>query len=84
MNHKSFIKITGYAKEEIIGMNPRIMKSEKHNEIFYQEMMQRLEKRGEWQGEIWNKRKNGESYPEFISISTVKDEKGKFLNYIAI
>lgn len=82
--NKSFIKITGYAKEEIIGMNPRIMKSEKHNEIFYQEMMQRLEKRGEWQGEIWNKRKNGESYPAFISISTVKDEKGKFLNYIAI
>jgi diguanylate cyclase (GGDEF)-like protein/PAS domain S-box-containing protein len=80
----AFIEITGFDKNEILGKSPSIMKSEKHSDLFYKEMWQRLEKRGEWKGEIWNKRKNGEIYPAFISISSIKDEKERFLNYIAI
>lgn len=82
--NKAFMEITGFSKNEILGKTPGIMKSDKHSDFFYKEMWQRVEKRGEWKGEIWNKRKNGEVYPAFISISSIKDEKERFLNYIAI
>ena len=82
--NKAMTEITGYTKEEMMGKRPNLFKSEKHSAVFYTEMWKRLESRGEWRGEIWNKRKNGEVYPAFMSISTINDEKGKFLNYISI
>ena len=80
----AFTKITGYGEYEIIGKKPNILNSGKHDDDFFAEMWDDLNKKGVWQGEIWNRRKNGETYPEFITISTLKDDSGKILEYIAI
>jgi len=80
----AFTRITGYNVEEVIGKNPRILKSGKHDEAFYEEMWNRLLTEGQWSGEIWNKRKNGELYAQQVSISAVKDERGKLMEYVAV
>jgi len=79
-----FTIITGYTAEEAVGGNPRILKSDRHPQHFYQEMWARLVDEGHWAGEIWNRRKNGESYPEWLTISAVKNEAGQTTNYISI
>ncbi len=81
--NKAFTKITGYEQEEVIGKNPNILKSGKHNKEFYTRMWDKLRKDGYWRGEILNKRKSGEVYPELLSITSVKDEKGNIINYVA-
>ncbi len=80
----AFTAITGYAPEEAIGNNPRILKSDKHPAEFYAEMWQQLLDAGQWAGEIWNRRKNGEAYPEWLTISAVKDQQGKISNFVSI
>ena len=80
----AFEKITGYSAEEAIGHNPRILKSDRHPPEFYTEMWSMLEKKGYWSGKIWNKRKNGEVYPEWLTISAVRDKLGKVSNYAAV
>jgi diguanylate cyclase (GGDEF)-like protein/PAS domain S-box-containing protein len=82
--NRAFCKMTGYAEDELIGGNPRLLQSGRHDRAFYQEMWTRLTESGQWQGEIWNRRKNGEIYPERLSISTLRDKAGQVLNYIAI
>ncbi len=79
----AFTKITGYSKEEVIGKNPNILKSGKHDKAFYTEMWDKIRKDGFWKGEIYNKRKNGEIYPEMLSISAIKNESGEITHYIA-
>lgn len=83
VNH-AFCEMTGYDLSELIGQSPRLLKSGRQEPAFYQALWSRLQKAGEWQGEIWNRRKNGEIYPERMSISTLYDEEGKTLRYIAI
>ena len=80
----AFTKITGYSQSEATGQNPRILKSERHKDSFYREMWNDLENKGQWQGEIWNRRKNGETYPEWLTISAIKDETGKTVQYVSI
>lgn len=80
----SFCKLTGYSAEEALGQTPSLLSSGQHDESFYQQMWQRLQQQGYWQGEIWNKRKNGEIYPEWLSISAVRGEKGTINQYAAI
>ena len=80
----AFERITGYSVEEAVGNNPRILKSERHPPEFYEEMWDMLRKKGFWSGEIWNKRKNGETYPEWLTISAVRDKFGKVSNYAAV
>ena len=80
----AFEKITGYSAEEAVGQNPRILKSEKHPPEFYAEMWAMLKEKGFWSGKILNRRKNGEIYPEWLTISTVKDKSGKISNYAAV
>ncbi len=80
----AFTSITGHNAEEVIGKNPRILKSGKHDADFYKEMWNRLQSEGRWSGEIWNKRKNGELYAQQVSISAVKDDKGKVCEYVAV
>ena len=80
----AFETITGYSRSEAIGQNPRILKSEKHAEDFYALMWRDLEANGYWTGEIWNKRKNGEIYPEWLTISAVKNKEGVVCNYAAV
>ncbi len=81
--NKAFTEITGYSAEEVIGNTPRMLSSDQHDKSFYEAMWSSLNKTGTWEGEIWNKRKNGEIYPEYLIINTVKDDKGVIANYVA-
>lgn len=80
----SFTAVTGYAPQEVIGQNPRILKSGRQDEAFYQKFWEALLTAGKWQGDIWNKRKSGELYAERLNISCVRDEHGQIQNYVAI
>ena len=80
----AFCHISGYSVEEVLGRSPNILNSGKHDNHFYQKMWQSLEQDNSWQGEIWNKRKNGEIYPEFLAISVVRDQDKKPLQYISL
>ncbi len=80
----AFITMAGYEYHEIIGQNPRILKSGRHNKEFYESMWKALREQGHWQGEIWDRRKNGEVYPKWLSISAVTDDDGEIKNYVAL
>ncbi len=80
----AFCRITKYRKKEIIGKNPKILKSGIHNDIFYKQMWDHIGKNGFWKGEIWNKHKDNGIYPELLTINTITDKNNKVKNYIAI
>ncbi len=80
----SFTRITGYAVDEAIGQNPRILKSDRHDADFYQAMWASLEENGFWSGEIWNRRKDGSVYPEWLSISAVRNLVGEVTHHVAV
>lgn len=80
----AFTEITGYAREEALGENPRILKSGRHDDAYYERMWRALRDDGSWRGEIWNRRKSGEVYPEVLTISTVQDEQGAPSGYVAV
>jgi len=82
--NEAFTQVTGYTAEEAIGSNPKLLSSGKHSQEFYQEMWSSLQSQGWWQGEIWNRRKNGEIYPEWLTINSVKDSENKVVNYVGI
>lgn len=82
VNH-AFTEITGYTAEEACGQTPRLLKSGRHSESFYAEMQESLQRNGGWQGEIWNRRKNGEIYPQYLTISAVKTLDGSITHYVA-
>jgi diguanylate cyclase (GGDEF)-like protein/PAS domain S-box-containing protein len=77
-------KITGYTEEEFIGNYPNILSSGRQDAKFYQTMWKSINDTGIWQGEIWNRRKGGEIYPEWLSIGTVKNSQNEIINYIAV
>lgn len=77
-------KITGYAREELIGKNPRILKSGSQSRSFYETMWQSLTTTGHWAGEVWNRKKDGEFYAEWLTISAIADEHGKTTHYVGI
>jgi len=80
-----FTKITGYTEEEVIGKTPGIISSGRHDKNFYYAMWEKINKYGFWQGEIWNRRKNGEVYPELLTITEIRDdETNEISNYAAI
>ncbi len=79
----AFSKITGYPEKEVVGKKPRFLNSEKHTRAFYSELWETLKKENSWQGEIWNRRKNGEVYPEWLTITSVLDDKGTVSQYVA-
>jgi diguanylate cyclase (GGDEF)-like protein/PAS domain S-box-containing protein len=80
----AFTRITGYTNNEIIGQNPGMLHSGRHDKLFYQHMWQQILNKGYWEGEIWNRRKNGEIYPEFLTISKIKKDNTEDFFYIAI
>ena len=82
--NKAFSDITGYAESEALGQNPRILKYDRHKLSFYKEMWHTLLSKGSWQGEIWDRRKNGEIYPKWASIHLVRNERGEITNHIAL
>lgn len=81
--NQAFTTITGYQAEEVIGKTPRLIASGLHDALFYADMWQALHSNGRWAGEILNRRKNGEVYPEYLSITAVKDANGVVVNYVA-
>ena len=80
----AFGSITGYAAEEVVGKNPSILASGRHDQAFYEAMYHSLEHTGHWQGEICNRRKGGELYFEWMAINAVKDDQGRLTNYVAV
>jgi diguanylate cyclase (GGDEF)-like protein/PAS domain S-box-containing protein len=82
--NNAFTNITGYTFEEIQNKNPKILKSGKHDCEFYENLWNDLNKNCSWEGEIWNRKKNGEIYPEWLNLSIVKDSTGKIINYVAL
>ena len=77
----AFSRITGYDRDEVIGQHIRLLKSGRHDLSFYKKMWRQLLSQGTWEGEVWNRRKNGEIYPALLSMATVNDENGRTLNY---
>lgn len=82
--NKAFSKMTGYEVHEAIGQTPHILQSGRQDKPFYRRMWQDLLTKGQWQGEIWNRRKDGDDYLEWLSIVAVKDDLGETSNYVAI
>jgi diguanylate cyclase (GGDEF)-like protein/PAS domain S-box-containing protein len=80
--NKAFSETTGFSAEEAIGKKPNILKSGHHDANFYRAMRETIRLTGTWQGEIWDRRKNGEVYPKWLTISAVKDSNGKVTHYI--
>ena len=80
----AFTHITGYSEEEAIGQNPSILKSNRHKPSFYKGVWKSIKANGMWEGEIWNRRKSGEVFPEWISIKEITDANGEVVNYIAV
>jgi len=80
----AFTVITGYEPEEAVGENPRILKSDRQPAEFYRKFWESLKTEGKWEGEIWNRRKNGEVYPEWLSCTAVYDENGNVTDYISV
>ncbi|MFT6899292.1 MAG: diguanylate cyclase (GGDEF)-like protein/PAS domain S-box-containing protein [Paraglaciecola sp.] len=82
--NKAFTKVTGYTEEEVLGKNPNILHAEKMDKALNDSKWDALHKHQSWQGEIWNKRKNGEIYPEWISLTAVKNTGDAITHYISV
>jgi diguanylate cyclase (GGDEF)-like protein/PAS domain S-box-containing protein len=82
--NRAYTEITGYSRQETMGRNPAVLQSGRQDESFYQTMWASLHEQGHWQGEIWNRRKNGEVYPQLLTISTVRDADGHPKNYVGV
>ncbi|MDC8774452.1 putative bifunctional diguanylate cyclase/phosphodiesterase [Roseateles albus] len=80
----AFTAITGYTAAEVMGLNPHFQNSGRHEAVFFSRMWQSLAERGHWQGEIWNRRKNGELFPSWQTISAVKNSAGQVENYVSL
>lgn len=80
----AFTQITGYEREEVLGQNPRILRSMRQGREFYEDMWQQLKSKGKWTGEIWNTTKSGRVFAEMLTISAVPDETGRTQQYVAL
>jgi len=80
----SFTAITGYAREEAVGRTPNMLSSGRHGPDFYEDLWSTLRQTGQWRGELWNRRKNGELYLESLTISTVRADDGHISHYVGI
>lgn len=81
--NKAFTKITGYSADEAIGQHIKLLKSGQHDQHFYASMWDRIHQQGFWSGEVWNKRKNGEIYPQHLTITAVKNSNAVVTHYVA-
>jgi diguanylate cyclase (GGDEF)-like protein/PAS domain S-box-containing protein len=82
--NEAFTAITGYRRNEVLGRTPGFLSSGRHDAAFYDEMWHALRQHHHWQGEIWNRRRNGEVYPEMLAISAVLDGSGTVVNYVGL
>ena len=82
--NSAFCAISGYSSEEVLGRNPRLLKSGRQDAAFFADLWDCVRRRGHWQGEVWNRRRNGEVHPQWLSISTVRDEIGQPTHYVGV
>jgi len=82
--NEMFTHITGYSRAEVLGRNPRILKSGRQSDAFYSDLWRSIQENGRWSGEIWNKAKDGRVYPEMLTISAVYDRSSKVQHYVAL
>gem|GEM_PF-1985157 len=82
--NEAFTQITGYARDDVLGQQPSIMQSGRHDKEFYSSMWQALITEGHWHGEIWNRKKNGELFAELLTISAVRDNQGETDHYVGL
>ena len=80
----AFCEITGFKREEVIGKDPKMLSSGRQEREFYMQMWKSLQEAGKWSGEVWNRRKSGEVYPEWLSVSTVRNNKDETIHYVGI
>ena len=81
--NRAFCEMTGYSAEEAIGQTPRILGSGLQDALFYEKLWASVNTTGAWRGEIWNRRKDGEIYPEYLAINVVRDARGNIVNHVA-
>ncbi len=84
MVNRAFCELTGYSEREALGRTPELLKSGRHDREFYAEIWRSVKTTGHWQGEIWNRRKSGETYPELLSISAVGSVEGGDARYVGV
>ncbi|UVL84180.1 EAL domain-containing protein [Pseudomonas sp. B21-028] len=82
--NRAFMAITGYDRDEVLGRRPNLFKSGRHGPDFYRQMFASLSGRGEWSGEIWNRRKSGEIFPQWQTIRALVDDNGQVSQYVAV
>jgi PAS domain S-box-containing protein len=82
--NQAFLNLTGYQFKEVVGKTPRILQSGRHSREFYQKMWKKLLSDGLWRGELWNRRKNGEIYPQWLNISAVKDAENNITHFVGV
>ncbi|MFJ4443028.1 phosphodiesterase DibA [Pseudomonas sp. NPDC089422] len=82
--NRAFMRITGYQQDEVLGHRPSKFKSGRHGVPFYQQIFAALAEKGEWSGEIWNRRKSGEIYPQWQTICAIRDDSGELSHYVAV
>lgn len=82
--NRAFMAITGYARDEVLGQRPNLFKSGRHGPEFYRDMFATLASQGEWSGEIWNRRRSGEIYPQWQTIRVIHDDNDQVSHYVAV
>ncbi|SDO30715.1 bifunctional diguanylate cyclase/phosphodiesterase [Vreelandella arcis] len=81
--NETFTRITGYSEADVVGKSTRMLNSGRHEAAFYRKIWRRVQSTGSWEGEIWNRRKNGDVFPEWLTISAVYDPQGTLTHYVA-
>ncbi len=84
MVNQGFSRITGYSEAEVLGKKPSILSSGRHNRAFYESMWHQIDNEGQWQGEVWNRRKDGTLYPEWLTVTRLLNEQGEVSHYLAV
>ena len=84
MVNPAFCRITGYERQEVLGHNPSMLSAGRHPPSFHKAVFKSLQEQDAWAGEVWNRRKNGEHYPEWQSINTVRNEQGEITHYVSV
>lgn len=82
--NQAYCRITGYPESMLLGRNPRMLQSGRHDEAFYRQLWDSVQTLGYWQGEMWNRRRSGELYPQWVTISTVRDDRGEPSHYVGV